>query len=80
MSRPRIITGELISPPLVPSKPSQNAYVLLIPYLSAPAPPDAPPFPLYRVAAGLLGSLSVGNNLRPPDGSMTSQNSVFLLG
>lgn len=39
----------------LPSKPSQNACVLLIQYLC----------PLYHVAAGLLGSLSVGSNLRP---------------
>ena len=47
----------VIASPRVPSKPSQkNAYMLLIQYLC----------PLYHVAAGLLGSLSVGSNLRGP--------------
>lgn len=35
--------------------------------------------PLYHVAVGLLGSLSVGSNLRPPDRSMTSQTLFFCL-
>lgn len=34
---------------------------------------------LYHVAVGLLGSLSVGSNLRPPDRSMTSQTLFFCL-
>lgn len=35
--------------------------------------------PLYHVAAGLLGSLSVGSNLGPQDRSMTSQTLFFCL-
>lgn len=71
MSRPHIITANLSRHRLVMRAfKAQSKWIYAFDPIS---------LSLYHVAAGLLGSLSVGSNLRPPDRSMTSQTLFFCL-
>lgn len=78
MSRPRIITAKSYRAFKEEMRLCSFFFFQSMIQHTAAADP-APILPLSRCRARLSGSLSVGNNLSPPDGGMTSQTLFFCL-